>query len=76
MISDLHLTAPGEGTLQGAKDSQPALNFMLEAITRTRPRIILCCGDATDTGAAEAWLRLESEVKKMDPPFVCVPLKS
>ncbi|WP_128931051.1 metallophosphoesterase family protein [Bradyrhizobium zhanjiangense] len=73
VISDLHLTVPGEGTLQGGKDSQPALDFMLEAITRTRPRIILCCGDATDTGAAEAWLRLESAVKKIDCPFLCVP---
>jgi hypothetical protein len=26
VISDLHLTVPGEGTLQGGKDSQPALD--------------------------------------------------
>lgn len=73
VVSDLHIAGPKQLTLEQSKDPQMALEFVRRAVHRTNPKLLLCCGDITDTGDKRAWERLRSFLQELPCKFVAVP---
>ena len=69
-ISDLHITATAVRTLESRLDCEPGLAFVQRLVQQTRPRLVVVCGDVTDTGHPEAVQRVRRFFEGLSVPVV------
>ena len=69
-LSDLHITAAGLPTLEAGLDCEPGLAFVEHLVKTARPKLVVVCGDVTDTGAPEAVHRANRFFERLGVPVV------
>ena len=69
-ISDLHITAAAVRTLESRLDCERGLAFVERLVQQTRPRLVVVCGDVTDTGHPEAVQRSRRFFEGLGVPVV------
>jgi 3',5'-cyclic AMP phosphodiesterase CpdA len=72
LVSDLHGTEPDGRTLEGDIEDAPMRAFVIDAIAKLQPKLVLAAGDITDNGAATAWDRM-GEVFRSAPKAIVAP---
>lgn len=58
LVSDLHGVSPGAHTLEGGKLDDDMRAFVINAIARLAPPLVIAAGDITDKGSDAAWTRV------------------
>lgn len=69
-LSDLHITGAGLRTLESRLDCEPGLDFIEALVRQARPRLVVVCGDITDTGDPAAVQRANRFFERLGVPVV------
>lgn len=73
-ITDLHIVEP-DGKLFGSIDTAARLAFVVAYINNLEPRpdVVLCTGDLTETGTADACANLRMILGELRTPYYLIP---